>query len=115
MRLLALTLLLPAFARASASAMPGFMGSLFAYSAARNGTRNGYGTSGNTYVAVVELGPKLRVRSIFPYGQSGDPASPHYFDQAPRYAEGKFKEAPFYREEVQQRAVRSYHPGHGAR
>jgi acyl-homoserine-lactone acylase len=93
------------------AATPGSMGSLFAFSTRRNQTKKNYGTGGNTYVALIELGKRIRVRSVFTFGQSADPSSPHYIDQAPLYADGKFKEAWFYREDVERNAVKKYHPG----
>jgi penicillin amidase len=44
------------------------------------------------------------------FGQSGDPESPHFFDQAPLYSERRFKPAWFTREEVEANATRSYRP-----
>jgi len=44
-------------------------------------------------------------------GQSGDPDSPHFDDQAQRYADREFKEVAYYREDVERRAERTYHPG----
>jgi len=49
------------------------------------------------------------------FGESGDPASPHFFDQAPLYAERRFKDAWFTREEVEASAVESYRPGDSMR
>jgi acyl-homoserine lactone acylase PvdQ len=45
------------------------------------GTRRRYGTSGNTFIAVVEFGDSVRARAISPGGESGDPRSPHFNDQ----------------------------------
>jgi acyl-homoserine lactone acylase PvdQ len=44
-------------------------------------------------------------------GQSGDPNSPHFFDQAQRYADAQFKEVAYYKEDVEKRAKRKYKPG----
>ena len=60
---------------------------------------------------MVEFGPRVRARSVVTYGQSADPASPHFFDQAALYAEGRLREAWFWREDVERQAVRSYRPG----
>jgi acyl-homoserine-lactone acylase len=75
------------------------------------GNRKRYATSGMGYVSVVEFGNPIRGLSITPYGQSGDPASPHFFDQAPLFVAGKFKPALFTLPEVKDGAVRTYHPG----
>jgi acyl-homoserine-lactone acylase len=90
---------------------PGTVGSLFAFYTRTDGQKKNYGVQGNTYTALVELGPRVRARSIVYFGQSADPSSPHYFDQAPLYAEGKLKEAWYYRDEVLKHARRTYHPG----
>jgi acyl-homoserine lactone acylase PvdQ len=62
-------------------------------------------------VAVVEFGEKVRAKSLLAGGQSGDPASPHFGDQAEMYRTATFKDVPYYREDVEARAVEAYHPG----
>lgn len=90
----------------------GNWGALAAYGArATENTKRLYGYRGNSFVAVVEFGEKVRAKSILAGGQQADPTSPHFFDQAQRYADAQFKEVPFYREDVEKRKVRSYHPG----
>ncbi|RMG18279.1 MAG: acylase, partial [Bacteroidetes bacterium] len=74
-------------------------------------TRRIYGTRGNSFVAVVEFGEKLKAKSLLAGGQSGDPRSPHFYDQAQPYADARFKEVAFYREDVEKRAENMYHPG----
>jgi len=90
----------------------GNWGALAAYGArATENTKRLYGYRGNSFVAVVEFGEKVRAKSILAGGQQADPNSPHFFDQAQRYADAQFKEVPFYREDVEKRKVRSYRPG----
>lgn len=76
-------------------------------------TKRIYGTYGNSFVAVVEFGEKVKAKSILAGGQSGDPSSPHFYDQAQRYADVKFKDVAYYKEDVEKRAVKSYRPGEG--
>lgn len=70
-----------------------------------------YGRVGSSYVSVIEFGPAVRARSIMPFGQSADPASPHHLDQAELYGRGEFKPVWTTLEEVRANAVRSYRPG----
>ena len=74
-------------------------------------TKRIYGSSGNSFVAVVEFGDKVRAKTLLAGGQSGDPDSPHFDDQAQRYVDGKFKDVAYYKEDVERRAMRTYHPG----
>ncbi len=90
----------------------GNWGALAAYGArATSKTKRLYGYRGNSFVAVVEFGPKVRAKSMLAGGQQADPNSPHFFDQGQRYADAQFKEVAFYREDVEKRKVVSYHPG----
>jgi acyl-homoserine-lactone acylase len=74
-------------------------------------TKRIYGVHGNSFVAAVEFGEKVKAKSILAGGQSGDPTSPHFFDQAQRYADAQFKDVAFYKEDVEKRANRKYKPG----
>jgi acyl-homoserine lactone acylase PvdQ len=90
----------------------GRWGALAAYGARYfNNTKKIYGTRGNSFVAVVEFGDKVKAKSILAGGQSGDSSSPHFDDQAQMYADVAFKEVPFYKEDVLKRAEETYHPG----
>ncbi|MGB5609997.1 acylase [Eudoraea sp.] len=90
----------------------GRWGALAAYGARyNNNTKKLYGTRGNSFVAVVEFGPKVRAKTILAGGQSGNPKSPHFDDQTIPYAKVKFKEAAYYKEDVLKRAKISYKPG----
>ncbi|ATC31301.1 acylase [Caulobacter vibrioides] len=87
-------------------------GSLASFGAKRwPGTKKYYGTLGNSFVAVVQFGDKVRARAISAGGESGDPASPHFNDQAPRYVIGNLRDVYFYPEDVKKHAVRTYRPG----
>jgi acyl-homoserine lactone acylase PvdQ len=87
-------------------------GSLASFGArAYPGTKKWYGTSGNSFVAVVEFGDKIHALAVTAGGESGHPASPHFDDQAKRYATGNFREVYFYRPQLQGHTEREYHPG----
>ena len=87
-------------------------GSLASFGAqAYPGTKRRYGTSGNSFVAVVEFGDKVRARAVTAGGESGDPASPHFDDEAMRYSTGDLREVYFYPEDLKGHTERSYHPG----
>jgi acyl-homoserine lactone acylase PvdQ len=70
-----------------------------------------YGFSGNSFVACIEFGKKIKAKSIITGGQSFDPSSKHFTDQAQMYIDGNFKDVLFYKEDVLKHAVRNYHPG----
>ena len=90
----------------------GNYGSLPAFrSAPQPGTRRWYQVHGNTFEAVVEFGPRVRARAIREGGESGDPASPHFNNQAGRYASGALRDVYFYPDQLQGHIERTYHPG----
>lgn len=75
------------------------------------GTVKRYGVNGNSFICAVEFGPKIKAKSLLAGGESGDPSSPHFFDQAEMYSKGKFKDVYFYKEDVQMHTEKGYHPG----
>ncbi len=87
-------------------------GSLASFSArAYPGTKKMYGTSGNSFLAIVEFGDHVRAKAITAGGESGDPRSPHFADQAQRYIKGDLRDVYFYRPDLQKHTTREYHPG----
>ena len=74
------------------------------------GSKKWYGVNGNSFIAAVEFGPKIKAYSLLAGGQNGNTNSPHFFDQGQMYAEGKFKDIYFYKSDVLEHAVASYHP-----
>jgi acyl-homoserine-lactone acylase len=78
---------------------------------AKQTTKRIYGDRGNSFVAAVEFGPRVRAKSILAGGESGDPKSPHFTDQAEMYARGQFKDVLFYKEDIEKQLERKYHPG----
>jgi acyl-homoserine-lactone acylase len=87
-------------------------GSLASFGAHRwPGTKRYYGTSGNSFVAVVEFGDKVHARAITAGGESGHPGTPHFNDEAERYTTGNLRTVYFWPEEQQGHIERTYHPG----
>jgi acyl-homoserine-lactone acylase len=75
------------------------------------GTKKWYGTSGNSFVAVVEFGERVHALAVTAGGESGNPMSPHFNDQAKRYGTGELREVYFYPAELMKHTERKYHPG----
>jgi acyl-homoserine-lactone acylase len=73
-------------------------------------TRKIYGAVGNSFVAAVEFGPTIHAKAIMSGGESGDPASTHFTDQAYMFSRGEFRDVLFDAEEVRAQARRIYHP-----
>jgi acyl-homoserine-lactone acylase len=87
-------------------------GSLASFGAKRQPqTKRYYGTLGNSFVAVVEFGNRVRARAVTAGGESGDPASPHFNDQAARYVAGNLRDVYFYPDQLKEHVERTYHPG----
>jgi acyl-homoserine-lactone acylase len=106
----------PQYADAGPSTPVGFTsarwGSLASFGArAYPGTKKWYGTSGNSFVAVVEFGDRVRARAVTAGGESGHPSSPHFNDEADRYATGNLRDVYFYRDQLENHTEREYHPG----
>jgi acyl-homoserine-lactone acylase len=74
-------------------------------------TKKRYGYSGNSFIAAVEFGTRIKAKTIITGGESFNPASKHYTDQAGMYIEGKFKDVLFYKADVLKHAEKTYHPG----
>jgi acyl-homoserine lactone acylase PvdQ len=90
----------------------GRWGSLASFGArAYPGTKKLYGTSGNSFVAVVEFGDTVRAKAVTAGGQSGNPNSKHFNDQASRYSTGDLRDVYFYRKQLEGHIEREYRPG----
>jgi acyl-homoserine-lactone acylase len=70
-----------------------------------------YGLVGTTYLAVYEFGEQARGASLVNFGASGNPDSPHFFDQAQLLSQRRMKPELFHWDDVLAGARRSYHPG----
>ena len=86
-------------------------GSLPSFETSWSNTKKGYGVAGNSFVAVVEFGQRIKAKSIVTGGQSFDKGTKHFNDQVPGFINGKFKDVLFYKEDILKSVERSYHPG----
>ncbi|MBL0180797.1 MAG: penicillin acylase family protein [Chitinophagaceae bacterium] len=75
------------------------------------GTKKRYGVNGNSFICAVEFGKKIKAKSLLAGGESGNPNSPHFFDQGLMYSKGQFKDVLFYKEDVMKHVEKKYHPG----
>ena len=75
--------------------------------------RKQYGVVGHSFVGVYEFSKdeKVKAKTILQFGESADPQSPHYFDQAQLYVQQKFKPAWFDWDEVVAHSSVKYQPG----
>jgi acyl-homoserine-lactone acylase len=74
-------------------------------------TKRMYGTSGNSFVAVVEFADRVRAKAVTAGGESGNPSSPHFNDQAKRYSTGDLRDVYFHRDQLKGHTEREYRPG----
>ena len=74
-------------------------------------TKKMYGNTGNSFVAVVEFGDKVTAKAVSAGGESGDPASKHFKDQADRYSTGSLRDVYFYPAQLTGHTEKTYHPG----
>jgi len=88
-------------------------GSLASFGASQKpGTKKWYGTNGNSFVSVVDVTPnKKHARAVTAGGESGHPDSPHFDDEAVRYATGNLRDVYFTPAELRGHTERVYHPG----
>jgi acyl-homoserine-lactone acylase len=80
-------------------------------SSPKPGTKRWYGDYGNSFVAVVEFGDRVRARAVTAGGESGHLDSPHFNDEAQRYASGDLRAVYFYPDQLKGHTERVYRPG----
>ncbi len=91
---------------------PGEWGALASFDSLKpRTTKRIYGSVGNSFIAAVEFGPTVRAKALLAGGESGDPASAHFSDQAQMYCEGRFRDVWFSTRDIMAHAQRRYHPG----
>jgi acyl-homoserine lactone acylase PvdQ len=89
---------------------PSFLGSLPSYETVWQGNKK-WGVAGNSFVAAVSFGQKVRAKAVSTGGQSFDTDNEHFNDQAMRLVQGELRDVWFYKEDVLFHAEKTYHPG----
>ncbi|WP_347922939.1 penicillin acylase family protein [Pontimicrobium sp. SW4] len=97
--------------------VPSWTGATFTFwTQATDDTKKRYGIGGNSYVSIIEFAKNnVKAESLHYFGASGNPSSPHYFDQAKRYTQGNYKRAYLTLKEVKENAIKAYKPGFKAK
>lgn len=67
--------------------------------------------TGDAWILAVEFAEVPRARSVLVFGQTGDPDSPHFDDQAGMFARGELKPVAFTDDEIERDLQRRYRPG----
>lgn len=93
------------FASSSWGSLPSFNSRTY------EGSKKRYGYGGNSFICAVEFGKRIKAKSLLAGGESGNPSSKHFKDQADMYVKGQFKDVFFYKEDVVKNAEKQYHPG----
>ena len=86
-------------------------GSLASFGATAKPHETWYGTYGNSFVAVVEFGKRVRAHAVTAGGESGHPQSPHFNDQARAMRQAICATVYFYPDQLKGHIERSYRPG----
>lgn len=90
----------------------GLYGALATADAVRpEGQKKQYAVGGNSFVAVVEFGERVRAKTIVTGGHSSNPDSEHFLDQDTMFRSGVLKPVWIYPEDVLNHSVRKYRPG----
>ncbi len=91
----------------------GAWGSLASFGAKpRAGTHRWYGDNGNSFVAVIRFGKDgPEARAVHAGGQNSNPVSPHFADQAVRYATHGLRPVYFTDGQLAGHVERTYRPG----
>ena len=92
------------FAAATWGALPSYVSRIMP------GTQLRYGYSGNSFVCAVEFGKKVKAKSVLAGGNSSNPTSAAFANQAALYTSGTFKQVLFYKEDVLKHKARQYKP-----
>ena len=91
---------------------PGHTGVLYSiYAKGERGQKRRYAYGGQGFTLAVAFGSKLSAASVHAFGQSGDPSSSHYFDQAELLSANRMKPVWTTLRDIQANAARVYHPG----
>ena len=77
----------------------------------KQGQKRRYGVAGHSFVGAVELATPPKLKTILQFGESSDPSSPHWFDQAALYAKKEFKPSWYAQADIDAHTERRYHPG----